>query len=124
MTRACIVEADAETFNINVDFDLCLSSATFSHFYPNFEAVAANIRRHLIIGGLLCFDVSEGDSAGGFQDDGKTYGRVYSEVEVREVFSPGRSNFDLLDIARIHQGLDGVTGNPVQMLFIAAKRAR
>ena len=119
-TRINLVVADVEKFTCDL-VDLVISSATFSHLFPNFIAAMTNIRRQLVMNGTVCFDVSEG-SIGGFQDDGMTFGRSYEKGELRTIFSG--SNFGEIHIDRVEHGVDAVTKEAVKMLFVSCKRLR
>lgn len=120
--RILFTVGDVEKFSVPEQFDLCVASATFSHLFPNFAEALSNVRRHLKIGGVLCFDVSEGGSVGGFQQDGATFGRCYNDAELRAIFHD--SQFGNLFIDRVTHGNDAVTSEPVTMLFVSVTRLR
>jgi len=118
--RIQFVVDDVEKFSC-APVDLAISSATFSHLFPNFLAAMASLRRSLKTGAVVCFDVSEG-GGGGFQDDGVTFGRSYGQDEIRTLFDG--SNFGDLYLDHVEHGRDGVTHKPVAMLFVSCKRLR
>ena len=56
------------------------------HLYPSFEKALANIVGHLAQGGLVFFDVNEGDDAF-FESDGVTYIREYTRQALWEILN-------------------------------------
>lgn len=111
---------DVETFQLEEPRDVCFSSSTMMHLFPNFDRALSNLRRNLKIGGVVCFDVTEGGSGGRFQDDGVTFGRTYSRPELRAAFDG--NNFGKLFMDTVVHGADHKTGEPVEMLFVAVTR--
>ena len=109
------IEADVETLDITMRFDLCLSSATFSHLFPDFSRAVKNIRRHLSEKGVLIFDVSGGVFRG-FQPDGVTYGRDYQPNTVKELLSA--TGFAEPHISTVTHGKDA-HNQEVTMMFVA-----
>ena len=114
--RISVVNGDVETFSHTSPFDICLSSSTFSHLFPNFMTAIGNISKSLVIGAQLHFDVSEGHS-GGFQQDGRTYGRCYSVEELQE-FKDSGGVFGDVSVERITHGKDALDED-VTMLHVS-----
>jgi SAM-dependent methyltransferase len=76
--------ADVETVELGEDVDSVMSSLTFKHLFPSFEAALANLARQLRAGGTVVFDLIEGQRRY-FEEDGVTYIRWYSRAEVEEI---------------------------------------
>lgn len=79
--------ADAETDSLGGFFNTAFCSLTMQHFYPTFERVLLNIRRHLLPGCLLVFDILEARRLwprGFFEPyaSWKSYVRTYTKAEV------------------------------------------
>jgi SAM-dependent methyltransferase len=95
--RLRFIAADAETATIpGTPFDLMISSLTFKHLHPSFEALLRNITRHLADGGLVMFDVlgagtdpwvdATYGNGGAFEaKDGLTWIRSYSRDEIEAI---------------------------------------
>jgi SAM-dependent methyltransferase len=82
--RVRIVHGDAATVTLEKPVDTVLSFLTFKHIYPSFEGVLANLRPQLAPGGLVLFDLIEGDRQY-FQLDGVTYIHEYARDEVKRI---------------------------------------
>ena len=82
--RVRIVHGDAATVTLERPVDTVLSFLTFKHIYPSFEGVLANLRPQLAPGGLVMFDLIEGDRQY-FQLDGVTYIHEYTRDEVEQI---------------------------------------
>ena len=78
------VQGDAEKVELDGTFDLMLSSLTLKHFFPSFEVGLQNLSRFISPGGLLGFDLIEGQKRY-FELDGVTYIRWYSKTEVDQI---------------------------------------
>jgi SAM-dependent methyltransferase len=76
--------ADVETVELGQEMDSVLSSLTFKHLFPSFEAGLSNLARQLRSGGTVVFDLIEGQRRY-FEEDGVTYIRRYSRAEVEEI---------------------------------------
>ena len=83
--------ADVETVELDREVDAVISSLTFKHLFPSFEAALANLARQLRPGGTVAFDLIEGQRRY-FEDDGVTYIRWYSRDEVEEIL--GRAGLE------------------------------
>ncbi len=111
------LHGDVETLDIPERFNLCISSATFSHLFPDFSAAVINIRKHLKPPGWLVFDVSPGKFSG-FISEGTAYGRDYESEEITNILT--RCGYDSPDISTVRHGMDA-HGNPVELVFVATK---
>ena len=80
------INADIETVELDRDVDLVISSLTLKHVYPSCERALANVSTHLRPGGVLAFDLIEGDRRI-WEHDNLTYIRSYSRGEVREMLA-------------------------------------
>ena len=107
--------ADAETVELDRPADGMISSLTFKHMFPSFEAPLANLARQLAPGAMVAFDLIEGHG-NYFEEDEVTYIRWYERYEVEEILS--RSGLALV-------ALDEVRHLPelVRMLVVARKPA-
>jgi SAM-dependent methyltransferase len=65
-------------------FDLGISSLTFKHFYPTFEAAVVNCASAMSEHGRLIFDLLEGKRTY-FEHDDATYVHCYQPPEVQEI---------------------------------------
>jgi SAM-dependent methyltransferase len=83
--------ADVETVDLEEGVDSVLSSLTFKHLFPSFEAGLTNLARQLRPGGTVLFDLIEGQRRY-FEEDGVTYIRWYSRPEVEEIL--GRAGLE------------------------------
>jgi ubiquinone/menaquinone biosynthesis C-methylase UbiE len=82
--RVSFVQAEVETVRLETAPDSVVSSLTFKHLFPSFEAALANLTPQLVPGATLTFDLIEGEGSY-FEDDGVTYIRWYSKTEVEEI---------------------------------------
>ncbi|MGH2953252.1 MAG: class I SAM-dependent methyltransferase [Solirubrobacterales bacterium] len=82
--RIRFIEADVERVVLDQPVDTVLSSLTFKHLYPSFEAALANLAPQLRPGGLVLFDLVEGERSY-FEEDDVTYIRWYPRDEVDEI---------------------------------------
>jgi SAM-dependent methyltransferase len=82
--RVRIMQGDARTVTLEEPVDTVLSFLTFKHIYPSFEGVLANLQPQLARGGLVLFDLIEGDRQY-FQLDGVTYIHEYTRQEVEAI---------------------------------------
>lgn len=78
------VHGDAESFSTGEKFDLIFSSLTFKHLFPTFETALKNLARCLAPGGIIAFDLIEGDRRM-FESDQVTYLHFYSKKAVMEI---------------------------------------
>jgi SAM-dependent methyltransferase len=81
-----IVCGDAQTVELDERFDTAVSSLTLKHIYPSFSRALGNVRAHLNPGGLVAFDLIEGDGEY-FEDDDVTFIRHYSRTEVADMLA-------------------------------------
>lgn len=111
---------DVETFQLDQRFDVCISSATLAHLYPDCGKALRNIEPHLKPGGYLAFDVgakaepSDGPF-GCWQDDG-TYGCVYAPSDIGRLVAGTRLS-DLTSENILHG--QSVAGEDVVCLFVS-----
>jgi SAM-dependent methyltransferase len=84
--RVEFLEGDAERASLDVPVDTVISSLTFKHLYPSFEATLANLRGQLSDRGRVLFDLIEGNRRY-FHWDGRTYVREYRQDEVMGILA-------------------------------------
>jgi len=113
---------DVETFELDRQFDLCISSATFVHLYPDCGKALRNLDKKMKSGAWLAFDVhprsdSEDDGAihGGFQPDGVTYARAYAARDIERLTT--RTRFADLTTEHIKHGVSS-DGADVICMFV------
>jgi SAM-dependent methyltransferase len=82
--RVRFIEGDVERVALDQPVDTVISSLTFKHLHPSFEAALVNLAPQLRGGGLVVFDLIEGRRSY-FEDDGVTYIRWYSRDEITEI---------------------------------------
>jgi SAM-dependent methyltransferase len=80
------VNADVETVEVDEPVDAVISSLTFKHLFPSFEAALTNLSGQLRPGGVVAFDLIEGRRRY-FQDDGVTYIRWYARDEIESILA-------------------------------------
>jgi SAM-dependent methyltransferase len=78
------VHGDVESFTFNEKFDVIFSSLTFKHLFPTFENALKNLARCMKKGGIILFDLIEGDVRH-FENDLVTYLHGYSKEQVIEI---------------------------------------
>jgi SAM-dependent methyltransferase len=116
--RITFLCGDVETADLGRRFDLCISSATFSHLYPSCAKALQNIERHLHAGSFLMFDVQGGGPDHGFQEDGRTFGRAYSMDELKNLIAGTR--FGEMTSREITHGISA-QGVAIVYLFVALR---
>lgn len=82
--RISFAVADAENCELNIKFDLFISSLTMKHLHPTFESALTNLLRFSTLGCVIFFDLIEGEGQY-FEDDGVTYIRHYSKDEASSI---------------------------------------
>ena len=107
------LEADAETVELDAPADTVLSSLTFKHLFPSFEAALRNLVAQLRAGGVVIFDLIEGHRRY-FEDDGVTYIRWYERGEIEEILSRVGLELTAFDQVQHHP-------NIVRLLVVARK---
>ena len=75
---------DVERIELEEPADTMLSSLTFKHLFPSFEAALANLASQLRPGAVVVFDLIEGRRRY-FEDDEVTYIRHYERREVNAI---------------------------------------
>ena len=80
------VQTDIEAVRVPEPADAVLSSLTFKHLFPSFEAGLRNLAGQLNEGAVVVFDLIEGERRY-FEDDGVTYIRWYSRDEIDGILS-------------------------------------
>lgn len=118
--RVKFLLGDVETFHLDQHFDLCISSATLAHLYPDCGRALRNIEGHLNSGGYLMIDVgSKPEPSDGpyccWQNDG-TYGCVYAPSDIRRL-SDGTRLSNLTSENIIHG--QSAAGEDVVCLFVS-----
>ncbi len=78
------VHGDVESFQFSEKFDVVFSSLTFKHLFPTFENALKNLALGMGQGGIIMFDLLEGDSST-FENDRATYVHRYSKEKVAEI---------------------------------------
>jgi SAM-dependent methyltransferase len=93
-----IIQSDVEKVTFDEKFDVILSSLTFKHLFPSFEKALRNVVNYVNPGGMFFFDLLEGRGRS-FEDDGVTYVRWYTRLEILEL---------LRDVSLEHVAFDQV----------------
>jgi SAM-dependent methyltransferase len=109
--------ADIETVSLDERFDTVLSSLTFKHLYPSFEAALRNVAEHLNPEALVIFDLIEGQGSEFPQAEqiGRiAYNRAYSRAEVEEILD--RVTLELVGFDEVRH-----TEEQVRLLVVARK---
>lgn len=104
---------DAETAQIGDGADTVVSSLTLKHMFPSFEGPLRNIARQLRPGGLILFDLIEGERRY-FEPDGVTYIRHYPRAEIEQILE--RSDLELVAFDEVRHHPDFVR------LLVVARR--
>ena len=108
------VHADIETASLPVRFDVGLSSLTFKHLFPTFEAALRACSQHMNPGGRFIFDLIEGTHTYVEHDD-QTYIRQYTRDEAKAAVEQAGLQllaFDEVLHDRAHRRLLVVAGKP------------
>ena len=108
-----IINADAESVDLQCRADIVLSSLTFKHLSPTFEGVLANISRQIPPSAIIAFDLIEG-AGQHFEADGVTFIHIYSKDEVMAILE--RVGLSLVAFDTVRHDADHV-----RMLVVAAK---
>lgn len=113
LPNVAFLQGDVETASLDASFDVVLSSLTFKHLFPSFEAALRNVARHMTRGAVACIDFVEG-SARHFE--GVTYNRWYSKDEILDIVAGAGLE---------HAAFDHVEHDPehVRLLAVARKPA-
>jgi SAM-dependent methyltransferase len=109
---------DVETFQLDQRFDLCISSATFPHFYPDCGVALRNVAAHLKPGGLIAFDLASKPepSDGPYGSwEGHTYACAYAPSDIKRLVAGTR--FSDLTTEHILHG-KAINGEDVILLFV------
>jgi SAM-dependent methyltransferase len=111
MQNVSFVQGDAETASFESKFDILLSSLTFKHLFPSFEAALRNLQPQLAPGAVLCIDLMEG-MARTFKRT--TYVRRYTRDEILEIVER---------VGLEHVAFDEVRHDPeyVRLLMVARR---
>lgn len=80
----CFLRGDVENFVFTERFDIVFSSLTFKHLFPSFSNALVNLAKYMNTGGIIAFDLLEGDSRV-IEDDQVTYVRAYQQQEVLDI---------------------------------------
>jgi SAM-dependent methyltransferase len=102
----------AEDIRFDITFDIVISSLTFKHIFPTFEKLSYNVSTHMKKGGLIFFDLIEGNVA--FFDEDGTYIKYYSRSQIKDILQ-----HSMLELV----AFDNVIHSPVhsRLLVIAKK---
>jgi SAM-dependent methyltransferase len=112
--RLGFMVADVENLSLDRRFDTLISSLTFKHLFPSFEAALRTCVVHLRPQAIACFDLLEGNDRI-FEDDGVTYIRSYSRDEIVGIVS--RAGMELVDFTYVKHDLEHE-----RLLTVARKR--
>jgi SAM-dependent methyltransferase len=112
-SRAAFQVADVEEVKLDRPADAVLSSLTFKHLYPSFERALTNLGSQLSPGGVVLFDLIEGERRY-FEEDEVTYIRWYTRDEVRELVERCGLELEAFDEVRHHPDM-------ARLLVIARK---
>ena len=93
------VLGDAESIRLEERFDAMLSSLTLKHIFPTFERALSNVADHLAPGGVVVFDLIEGEREFFERHDGVTYIRQYSREEAGELV--GKAGLELVALETV-----------------------
>lgn len=81
--RTAFVAGDVDELDEADRYDLCVSSLTFKHLFPDFEQAATRIHRALRPGGVLVIDLVEGRMQQFQHDWAETFIRAYTRDEAQ-----------------------------------------
>jgi len=93
------VEADIESVDLGEPVDTVISSLTFKHLFPSFEAALQNVAGQMSPGALAVFDLIEGHRRY-FAEDGVSYMRFYTRPEVEAILANTGLELVLFDEVR------------------------
>src|SRR5919106_4655242 len=80
------INADVEKYDLQMSYDIFLSSLVMKHLYPTFELALKNIAQYANKGCKFFFDLIEGDRQI-FEHDKVTYIRYYTKPEVEQILN-------------------------------------
>lgn len=80
------IHADAEKCDLELTYDVFLSSLTMKHLFPTFERALTNLVRFANPGSMFFFDLIEGDRKL-FEEDRVTYIKWYSKDQVHKILN-------------------------------------
>jgi SAM-dependent methyltransferase len=109
------IEADIEKVRLPDPVDAVISSLTFKHLYPSFEAALVNLAGQLRAGAVVAFDLIEGQRRY-FEDDGVTYIRWYARDEIDAIIEGAGLERVAFDEVRHHPDV-------TRLLVVARKPA-
>jgi len=107
---------DFNSIQLDEEFDLCMSSLTLKHQYPDCQQALTNAYRHLSIRGVLIADFIEGSDV--VWEKHSTYVRHYTQQELSALCAVAGFNFVRFDYVT-HAG-DGI--EKTRLLLVAAKQ--
>jgi SAM-dependent methyltransferase len=79
------IYGDVETASLDTEFHVLLSSLTFKHLYPTFEAALRNLANRAAPGAIFCIDFPEVDEPRAEWEFERTYVRYYTRAELLEI---------------------------------------
>jgi SAM-dependent methyltransferase len=100
-------------------FDVILASATFEHLYPDCRGALRNLREQASPGAHVFIDFIRAANSGATFEPNGTYIRIYSEEELRAIFT--ECGYTVRDIVPCVLG-EGVAG-PVERSVVVAQAA-
>ena len=107
------VHGDIENVSFDARFDVVVSSLTFKHLFPSFEKVLRNVANYVNPGGMVFFDLVEGNGSS-WENDGVTYIRYYTRPEILEIL--GNVSLELVAFDQVRHDPD----HP--RLFVVARK--
>ena len=116
-TQVEFIRGDAETIELQRNYDSLISSLTLKHLYPTFEKALLNVSKAMKANSVACFDLLERASGGSqsvVEDDAKTYRRYYSRAEVMAILRETSFSFVKFDYVKHMEGR-------VRLLVVARK---
>ena len=97
------VHGDIENVSFDARFDVVVSSLTFKHLFPSFEKVLRNVANYVNPGGIVFFDLVEGNGSN-WENDGVTYIRHYTRPEILEIL--GNVSLELVAFDQVRHDPD------------------
>jgi SAM-dependent methyltransferase len=95
------------------EFDVCISSLVFKHFYPTFEPALVNLARSVSEHGRFVFDLLEGRRTY-FEHDDTTYVHCYEPADVTPIVTA--AGLRMIEFDHVEHG-----PNQVRLLVVAGR---
>jgi SAM-dependent methyltransferase len=97
------INGDVENYVFSEKFDIVCSSLTFKHLFPSFEKALENIIKYINPGGIIFFDLLEGNKRI-FEEDLVTYVHSYTRKEVTDILR--KISLDLVSFDQVKHAAD------------------